>query len=380
MARRLFLSAFAAIALALLGATAALAADATPSPAAPSAAPTPPSGDLAAEGNRDRVSFGSSLTIRPGEQVRDVFCMGCSVTVEPGAQVTRDLVVFGGHAEILGMVGRDATAVGGSLSLGPKAAVGRDTVAIGGSSEIAPGAQVGRDHTSVGFPGNGFSGTFGAGNGPPGNDAFHLFPGIVAVVIAVLLLLFFPSQLQTTASLMEARPGASFGLGCLGVVAAVILAFLFGITVILLPVSLVISIVVVGGWLFGWAALYLVLGRRLVAAATEHPPRPLIAVVAGGAVFLLLGLVPVAGVLVGLIGGSVALGAALGSRFGTRTDQSDLFSWRTARPQPASWAVAQTPPPAPPPMPPTPPTPPTPPATPATDDSAGIDGPPGGNT
>ena len=101
---------------------------------------------------------------------------------------------------------------------------------------------------------------------------------------------------------------------------------LLGITIILLPVGLGLALGVRVAWLFGWAAIYLVAGKRLLAAA-DRPFQPLLAVIIGGALFAVLTLIPLISIPIGLIGGSIALGAALGSRFGTRTQQSDFFAW-----------------------------------------------------
>jgi len=261
--------------------------------------------------------------VQPGQLNRDVFCLGCSVTVLPGASVGRDLVVFGGTADVEGSVGRDAFVLGGMLHLGSSASVNRDAVVMGGHSEITPGAHVGRDQTSFGSPGGGFTPGF------PSQPS--IFPGVFVVALAILALLVFPRQLEVTAALVEARPGASLGLGCLALVAAVAGAILLAVTVILIPVSLAIALLVGAAWLFGWAAIYLVTGRRLLAALDQRAT-PLVAVAVGGAFFVLLGLIPVVGALLVFFGGAVALGAAAGSRFGTRREQTDFFAWRTPAP------------------------------------------------
>jgi len=129
-----------------------------------------------------------------------------------------------------------------------------------------------------------------------------------------------------TAALVEARPIASFGLGCFGIIAAIAIAILCAITVILLPVTLLLTLATLAAWVFGWAGVYLVAGRRLLAAA-DRRVQPLLAVVVGGALFALLALVPLVGIPLGLLGGSIALGGALGSRFGTRIEQGDFFAW-----------------------------------------------------
>jgi hypothetical protein len=343
--RRLFLGLFAALAFCLPAALPVAAADASPSPAA--AADTPP--PVIDPNAQDRVSFGSNIHLAAGETARDVFCMGCSV-VSDGV-ITRDLVVFGGNADIQSVVGRDTFVMGGNLHLGPKATVGRDLTTVGGTSTLDPGATVGRAKTAVGGPGGGsFTPTHSFG----GPDIGSLFPGALLVLLAALALAIFPRQLAVTASLAESRPVVSFGLGCVGILGGFALAILLAITVILIPVSLVLTIGIVLAWIFGWAGIYLVVGNRLLKAADQRA-QPFLAVIVGGAVFALLSLVPLVAIPIGLIGGSIALGAALGSRFGTRAEQHDFFAWGSRSPYIVP-TTAMTPA-APAPEPPSPPTP-----------------------
>ena len=347
MIRRLLLGFLVALALCLPAALPA-AADASPSPAA--AADTPlPVGDPNAQ---DRVSFGSNIHISAGETARDVFCMGCSVVSE--GTITRDLVVLGGSADVTSVVGRDAFVMGGNMHLGPKATVARDLSVVGGTTTVDPGATVGRDKTAVGFPGG--AGSFSPGHNFGGPDLGTLFPGALLILLAALALAMFPRHLAVTASLAESRPVASFGLGCVGILGGIALAILLAITLILIPVSLVLAIAILLAWVFGWAAIYLVVGSRLLAAADQRQ-QPFLAVIVGGAAFALLSLVPLVGIPVGLIGGAIALGAALGSRFGTRAEQHDFFAWgrRPAYSGSSTSLTPVPPPPTPTPPPPEPP-------------------------
>jgi hypothetical protein len=345
--RRLLFGFFVAVAIWLVAALPAAAADASPSPSPATVTDTPP--PVSDANAQDRVSFGSDIHIAAGESVRDVFCMGCSVISD--GTIARDLVVFGGNADIRSVVGRDAFVFGGNLHLGPKATVARDLTTVGGSSTLDPGATVGRDKTAVGTPGGGF--TTGHNNFA-GPDIGAIFPGVLLILLAALALAIFPRQLAVTASLAESRPAASFGLGCVGILGGIALAILLAITVILIPLSLVLVVGIALAWIFGWAAIYLVVGRRLLAIADQQP-QPFLAVIVGGAAFAVLTLVPPLSFLVGLIAGSIALGAALGSRFGTRTEQRDFFAWGNR-----SLYFAPTAPMAPAPQPPPPAAPPPP--------------------
>ncbi len=263
----------------------------------------------------DQVSFGSDINIAESQTVpRDAVCMFCSI--RDNGTVGRDLVAVFGSATVNGPVGRDATAVFGDVHLGGKAAVERDAVAVGGNLSKDAGATVGRDSTSMGF----LPVHFGLSFSP-----FWAAGGLI--LVSLLLLILFPTQLGTTMVLIENRPFASFGLGCLGTLAGSFLMIFLAITVILIPVALAVGLVMAAAWAFGWAALALLVGRRLLDRANQQP-NPLLAVVAGGVLLGLISVVPVLGFLVALVAGSVALGAAGGSRFGTRRSQTDFFRLR----------------------------------------------------
>ena len=152
-----------------------------------------------------------------------------------------------------------------------------------------------------------------------------LVPALGFVLLSVLLLVIFPRQVAAAGVLVQRQPVASFGLGCLGVVVAVALALLFALTLVLIPASFVLLLAVVAAWLLGWTAIFLAAGRRLVASVRPEGSDPLPALLIGGAALSLLWIVPVVNVLVGVIGGCVAVGAALGSRFGTRMPGDRLF-------------------------------------------------------
>jgi hypothetical protein len=349
--RRVLYGFFVALAISVAAALPVAAADASPSPSPSSATVTDTPPTVIDANAQDRVSFGSNIHIAAGETVRDVFCMGCSVISD--GTIARDLVVFGGNADIRSVVGRDAFVLGGNLHLGPKATVARDMTTVGGRSTLDPGATVGRDKTAIGSPGGA---AFTSGHNFAGPDIGTLFPGVLLILLAALALALFPRQLAVTASLAESRPAASFGLGCVGILGGIALAILLAITVILIPLSLVLVVGILLAWIFGWAAIYLVVGRRLLAAADQQA-QPFLAVIVGGAAFAVLTLVPPLSILIGLIAGSIALGAALGSRFGTRTEQRDFFAWGNRSPY---FAPTSPMAPAPQPAPPAPPPPPAP--------------------
>jgi hypothetical protein len=288
---------------------------AAPSPPAPPAAPTAP------PVTGGSVSFfGGDFTIPAGE-VREgnVTIYGGSGDIQ--GTVTHDLRVFGGSVRVDGRVGHDLIMFGGSVDLGPQAVVGHDVIVVGGSLTRDPSAQIGHQVVQGGFSSDLVSGALPALPAVPG------FPGLdtaarVAlsaglVLLALLLQLLFPRQIANTRDALDDRPFATLGLGCLTAVAGVLLAALLAITVILVLASAAIAVAMVAACLLGLAAVILLIGQRLT-AALHFRINAIPTLLIGGVLVAVLVNVPYLGGVFGLLIGSMALGAVVLTRFGTR--------------------------------------------------------------
>ncbi len=282
----------------------------------------------------DQVTFGGDVTVPAGE-VRDGDLVTLGGNIRVDGTVTQDVVAIGGNITINGTVGRDVVSVGGSITLGPSASVGRDIAIAGGSLNRDPGAKVGRNVVygtgrefgrAFGFPAAGaFVGRHDRGFNPFSfaGLAFGLVTAVGILLLALFLLLFFPRQLQVTGATIEQRPLESFALGCGGFIVGLALALLFAITFIFAPVSLGIVTAMTAAWLFGWAAIFIITGQRLLRAgsrAQELVP----ALLLGGLLLGILANIPFLNILVIGVGGSVALGAVIYSRFGSRSPHLPL--------------------------------------------------------
>jgi len=279
----------------------------------------------------NQVSFGGSVTVAKGETTHDAFAFGGNVTVD--GTVTNDVVAFGGNVVISGRVDHDVVALGGNVALGPESRVGHNVTLLGGRLERAEGAVVGgqvvtqRDRA--------FNGPFFVPS--VGVHRFGWFGAITALGILLLglvLLLFLPRQLQTAGEVLEHRPLESFAVGCGATIAALFLSVLLLITIVL---PSLIATAMALAWLFGWAAIFIVTGQRLL-QQVRRPQDLALALIVGGVLWGILANLPVIQVLVILVGGSVAVGAALLSRFGTQGPGAPLFG--TAQP-PAAPAPTQ---------------------------------------
>jgi hypothetical protein len=94
---------------------------------------------------------------------------------------------------------------------------------------------------------------------------------------------------------------------------------LLAITICLSPIALLLGVALLAAGTFGWAAVGLLVGRRLLEAFKVKVITPLMAVAAGILLLSLLGAIPCLGALVVIVAGCVGLGAVVLTRFGTQT-------------------------------------------------------------
>lgn len=280
--------------------------------------PTPPAAPPVTAGSAS--FFGGDYTI-PANETRqgDVTVYGGDVDVQ--GTISHDLRVFGGDVTIEGTVGHDVVMFGGSVHLGAQADVGHDVTVVGGSLDRDPGARVGHEVVQGGFSSDLVSGMLPAlpaiptFNGPDTKLRVVLSAGLV--LLALLLQLLFPRQIAAARDALDDRPFATLGLGCLTAVAGVLLAALLAVTVILLPLSAAIAVAMAAGWLLGLASLIVLVGERLM-AMLHFRINPVPTLLIGGVLVAVLVNVPYFGIVFGLLVGSMALGAIVLTRFGTR--------------------------------------------------------------
>jgi uncharacterized RDD family membrane protein YckC len=237
-------------------------------------------------------------------------------------EVSDSAVAVLGNVYIDGKVDGDAVAVLGSLKLGPHAEVGGSAVAVAGNLERDPAAIV---HGSVQ---NVFAGNFGNAGwlrtwihqclfyGRP----LALEPGLgwawglalTCLAFYATLALLFRDGLTRCVRTFETEPGHT-------VLAALIAMLLTPVLLVLLCVTVIgiaaVPFVVVGlfcAGLFGKAVMLMWLGRRITGSRSTGPAsHPVVLVLIGGAVVLVLYVVPVLGFLVYKLLGLLGLGAVV---------------------------------------------------------------------
>ncbi|MEX0879608.1 MAG: hypothetical protein WEB59_09965 [Thermoanaerobaculia bacterium] len=256
---------------------------------------------------------------------------------EPGSMIAvrRDVVVSQAlpgrvvailsDVRIAARVSGDVIVWGGDVSFAPGGSVAGDLFVFGGSIVSSPG-QAPPVEGRVSTPGsllhvyllemrrapweeNAFESSVLSG--------LHLLALSLWLAVALALLWLFASPLARAAMFAEEDWSGSLLAGSLGVLTLFLAA---GAALALLPSSLAIPIalltagVAVVAKVFGMAALFLLLGQKLVKSVA--PSRRPVALAAGFAVLGGVSLLPFVGALVWSVASIVAVGVALVSRFG----------------------------------------------------------------
>jgi hypothetical protein len=228
---------------------------------------------------------------------------------------------------IAARVSGDVIVWGGNVSFAPEGAVAGNLLVVGGRVELPPGRTVPPVEGRVSTPGTLLHLYLSEMRRAPWeNNAFgtsvlsglHLIALSVWLAVALALLWLFSSPLSRAAMLAEEDWSGSLLAGALGVLTLFLAA---GAALSLLPAALGIPIalasaaVAVVAKIFGMAALFLIVGQKLVKSVA--PARRPAALAAGFAVLGGISLLPFVGALVWSVASIVAVGVAFVSRFGT---------------------------------------------------------------
>jgi hypothetical protein len=284
-----------------------------------------------ADGDGGRIILGESFTLESGERMDgDLVVLGGSVVLERGSQVEGNVVVMGGSARVAGDVDGDVVTFGGSVVLRSTAVVDGDLITIGGNVQREVGAVVrGSEVEGLEFEGLPRFWTFPTRlRFAPWvshwySPIFDFFGDIVVALalaaLGLLIVLFWPKQTEVVGQAVLAAPWPSAGVGLLTGVVAVVLIILLAITICLSPVALLMGIALLVAGLFGWIAVGLLVGRRLLEAFNVRGITSLMAVAAGTLLISVLQAIPCLGDIFAFVVGCAGLGAVVLTRFGTQT-------------------------------------------------------------
>ena len=293
-----------------------------------------------------RVIFGDDFTLASGDTFSgDLVVFGGNVTIEEEAELQGNLIVFGGTAESNGGIKGDVVIIGGQVNLDEKAVVSGDVVTIGGQLDRAEGATVEGDVVNnlppnIEIPSGQIPPEIPIPNNPIVNVRFNPFlefgrvmgSAIFMAVLGMLATLFFRDRLDRVSQAVVTQPLTTSSIGLL----TIVVMFLVGVTIILLPFVLLGLIPLAFAWLFGIISIGQEVGDRF-AKALRQTWEPVVTTGLGtfALVFVIASiqsmneLLPfmacVTWILPALVG-LLAIGAVVVTRFGARTVQSPALT------------------------------------------------------
>jgi len=277
----------------------------------------------------DKVVFGGTYTLESGETLDgDLGIFGGVVVLEEDSIVAGDIVMFGGALSVSGEVQGEIITFGGTLTLSDTAVVARNVVSLGGLVHQADGALVSGDLVenpgAILVPGlvqDLRMPVIRLGVSPVVNFAWLLAKAILWAALAILVVLFLPTQTGHVAHTASSQPLVSGGVGLLTAVLLPPVMLLLVITICLIPVSALLGIAVAVAWAFGLISLGYEVGKRLAGMAKQEWA-PALAAALGTFILILvvdgIGMIPCVGAIVQLLVGALGLGAVLLTRFGTQ--------------------------------------------------------------
>lgn len=269
----------------------------------------------AGESVENLVIASGEVTVEDGGEVQDDVLMASgTVTVDEGGSVGGDIVLLSGNLEINGEVGGDVYAVSGNLTVGPSAIIGGSVGALGGNLLVDESATVGGDVTEGALPER----PIDIRLQPPSalqRILWVLIGSLVPALLAGLIAVVVPERLERIARTGGGSAGVSAAAGCLTILFGTVFVVLLIVMICTIPLALLLGLALMITAALGWSGIGLALGRKLnsgmgvVAAAT-------LGTLLLSASISILALIPCIGWVFQLAANSVAIGAALLTRWG----------------------------------------------------------------
>ncbi len=286
--------------------------------------------------HHDMVQVFGDSSLEAGQKSRDMVSVFGSSTNE--GEVAHDVVSVFGNTRVTGTVGHDAVAVignnyvnnkvdhdvvavMGSVVLGPQAEIGHDVVAIGGIVKRDPAAIIHGHVQSVGP-------NMSIGEWLQSWVHNCLFKGrllafdsdvmwawwiaLIALLAYVLTAMLFPRAVDRCVEVMEQHPGHVVLAALLSTVGLPIVIVLLCITIIGIIAIPFVNIALLIAGFFGKVVILAWIGRRLIRKTESGAlSQPALAVIVGGALVLLLYVVPVLSFICHMVLGFLGLGVAM---------------------------------------------------------------------
>jgi hypothetical protein len=283
-----------------------------------------------------KLVLGGTYTLARAETLNgDLVVIGGAATLEPDSLVTGNVLLIGGTLGCDGQIVGDLVEIGGLTNLGASSVVRGDVTTLGGILNQAPGAHIygqilggatAQGPFQIPLPSFqlrpfAFPGLWQLGLAPVFQALSIGLRTLALAALAVLVVLFWAEPTRRVARAATDQALVAGGVGLLTIVVAPALLVLLGITLCLIPFSVIGALALAGALVYGWLAVGQEVGRRLAGAfhwvlhpAAEAGIGTLILTLVAG----LVGLVPCVGWVVPAVIGLVGLGGVVMTRFGAR--------------------------------------------------------------
>ncbi len=274
-------------------------------------------------------SFGGGLVVgqnyrlQSGETLNDdLTVIGGNATLEQDSTVNGDVAVIGGNVSADGLINGNISVLGGMVNLKDNAVVRGNVNQLGGSVYKSEKARVEGSN-----PFNQAPFRIPTMQTTPLNINFDavfapllaFFRALALAALAILAALFAPASIARVGQAAHTQPAVTGGIGLLTAIVAPALLLVLGITIILLPLSLLGLLILGIAILYGWLALGLITGRYLGQWLNQNWSEPIHAGV-GTLVLSLVAsmanLIPCVGWLATFIVAVIGLGAVIVTQFG----------------------------------------------------------------
>jgi hypothetical protein len=266
---------------------------------------------------------------RSASEGSSTITIGSDVVVKEGDKVNKAISI-GGNVKVYGHVRRDAVSVGGSVYLGPDAAVEGNVVSIGGTVEREPGSRVGGEVTIVDatglkswlswLPKQGIAGIkeLLQGIGWPSSLGFFL---AVLIIVAAM-----PAGIGFISFQIENNTARTILMGILGSVLIFPIGFFLFISIAGIVIIPVLIILFGCALILGYIAVAQLIGKRITILLNKPGRHILVETIIGFAAFFAIGLIPLAGWFIKGLAMFLGFGGVLSAlTAGSRKNQSTVI-------------------------------------------------------
>jgi hypothetical protein len=253
------------------------------------------------EDDGDRIVLVGSVLVDRDETVNDLIVVDGDVTIR--GEVTGDVIVVDGDVTIRGSVAGDVVAVAGLATLGQRGRVAGDLVYGDERPVQAPGSRVAGKVEKFKIGDASIVAAIG----------FWIGFTISLLLLGVVLLLIAPRAGEAVARAGKGKPLLSALVGLAALILLPVIAIIACITVIGLPLGIVLLLLILPLYAFGYLSGALVVGRLILKKAL------ILAVVVGVVILQLLTLIPIVGGIIGFLATIFGLGALFVALFRARS-------------------------------------------------------------